>query len=271
MLLAGDAAHTHSSAFAQGMNTGVHDATNLIWKLSGAVKGWYCPEVLESYAVERHAAAEKVVAVDRMAAAAVSGDTPPGLQQYGMNNEDALRTVMETNMSITTGLGVSYAPSQIVSARITATTLDPGTRLPDCRLSSVGMLASVRVYDVVNRQRSAGQWSILIFAGDHQCTKSRFMVLRERVDAKTASTCKIRNCAGVHTICLSLTYHPWSLFDGPPLGRLYYDGEGVAHSKFGVYSQAGAIVVVRPDGIFAHAAALDEWDHIESFFGNILG
>jgi phenol 2-monooxygenase len=43
ILLAGDAAHTHSSAFAQGMNTGVHDATNPIWKLAGTLKGWYKP------------------------------------------------------------------------------------------------------------------------------------------------------------------------------------------------------------------------------------
>ena len=39
ILLAGDAAHTHSSGFAQGMNTGIHDALNLIWKLSGTLKG----------------------------------------------------------------------------------------------------------------------------------------------------------------------------------------------------------------------------------------
>ncbi|KKY22222.1 putative pentachlorophenol 4 [Diplodia seriata] len=38
VLLAGDAGHTHSSGFAQGMNTGVHDAINLSWKLAGTIK-----------------------------------------------------------------------------------------------------------------------------------------------------------------------------------------------------------------------------------------
>ena len=33
ILLAGDAAHTHSPAGAQGMNTGLQDAVNLGWKL----------------------------------------------------------------------------------------------------------------------------------------------------------------------------------------------------------------------------------------------
>ena len=39
IILAGDAAHVHSSALAQGMNTGVHDAFNLCWKLEGVVNG----------------------------------------------------------------------------------------------------------------------------------------------------------------------------------------------------------------------------------------
>ena len=41
VLIAGDAAHTHSSGSTQGMNTGVQDAANLSWKLSGALKGWW--------------------------------------------------------------------------------------------------------------------------------------------------------------------------------------------------------------------------------------
>lgn len=41
VLLAGDAGHTHSSGAGQGMNTGMHDAVNLGWKLAGVLKGWY--------------------------------------------------------------------------------------------------------------------------------------------------------------------------------------------------------------------------------------
>jgi 2-polyprenyl-6-methoxyphenol hydroxylase-like FAD-dependent oxidoreductase len=38
--LAGDAAHCHSPAGGQGMNTGLQDAANLGWKLAAAVQGW---------------------------------------------------------------------------------------------------------------------------------------------------------------------------------------------------------------------------------------
>ena len=40
VLLAGDAGHTHSSGAAQGMNTGMHDAVNPGWKITGVLKGW---------------------------------------------------------------------------------------------------------------------------------------------------------------------------------------------------------------------------------------
>src|SRR6266540_1514870 len=39
VFLAGDAAHVHSPAGAQGMNTGVQDAVNLAWKLALACSG----------------------------------------------------------------------------------------------------------------------------------------------------------------------------------------------------------------------------------------
>ncbi len=54
VLLAGDAAHTHSPAGAQGMNTGMQDAANLAWKLAAVVDGWAPAWLLDSYHAERH-------------------------------------------------------------------------------------------------------------------------------------------------------------------------------------------------------------------------
>ncbi|RBQ20095.1 oxygenase [Spongiactinospora rosea] len=51
--VAGDAAHVHSPASGQGMNTGVQDAYNLAWKLADVIKG-HCEEaLLDSYEAER--------------------------------------------------------------------------------------------------------------------------------------------------------------------------------------------------------------------------
>ena len=63
IFLAGDAAHTHSPAGAQGMNTGLQDALNLGWKLGAAVAGWAPDQLLDSYHAERHPVGAAVLAL----------------------------------------------------------------------------------------------------------------------------------------------------------------------------------------------------------------
>lgn len=59
VLLAGDAAHQVSPFGARGANSGVQDADNLGWKLARVVAGSSPPSLLESYHVERSAAADE--------------------------------------------------------------------------------------------------------------------------------------------------------------------------------------------------------------------
>jgi 2-polyprenyl-6-methoxyphenol hydroxylase-like FAD-dependent oxidoreductase len=61
--LAGDAAHIHSPAGGQGMNTGIQDAVNLGWKLASVLQGIGDAEILlGSYEPERRPIARGVVA-----------------------------------------------------------------------------------------------------------------------------------------------------------------------------------------------------------------
>lgn len=53
VFLAGDAAHVHSPAGGQGMNTGLQDAANLGWKLAAVLDGRAGPALLDSYGDER--------------------------------------------------------------------------------------------------------------------------------------------------------------------------------------------------------------------------
>jgi 2-polyprenyl-6-methoxyphenol hydroxylase-like FAD-dependent oxidoreductase len=60
-LLLGDAAHIHSPAGGQGMNTGIGDAINLAWKLAAVLQEAAPEELLDSYEAERMAFARKLV------------------------------------------------------------------------------------------------------------------------------------------------------------------------------------------------------------------
>ena len=65
--LAGDAAHIHSPAGAQGMNTGIQDAYNLAWKLAMVIKHNAPESLLETYNEERLANAQRLLeSTDRM-------------------------------------------------------------------------------------------------------------------------------------------------------------------------------------------------------------
>jgi 2-polyprenyl-6-methoxyphenol hydroxylase-like FAD-dependent oxidoreductase len=60
-LLLGDAAHVHSPAGGQGMNTGIGDAVNLAWKLAHVLRGRAPDTLIDSYETERKAFALKLV------------------------------------------------------------------------------------------------------------------------------------------------------------------------------------------------------------------
>jgi 2-polyprenyl-6-methoxyphenol hydroxylase-like FAD-dependent oxidoreductase len=60
--LVGDAAHIHSPAGGQGMNTGIGDAINLAWKLAAVVRGHAPDRLLDSYEAERIGFARRLVA-----------------------------------------------------------------------------------------------------------------------------------------------------------------------------------------------------------------
>jgi 2-polyprenyl-6-methoxyphenol hydroxylase-like FAD-dependent oxidoreductase len=61
VFLSGDAAHVHSPAGGQGMNTGMQDAFNLAWKLALVIRGTAREALLDSYSPERSAVGDEVL------------------------------------------------------------------------------------------------------------------------------------------------------------------------------------------------------------------
>lgn len=73
--VAGDAAHIHSPAGGQGMNTGLQDAANLAWKLAAVLRHGADPALLDSYDAERRPVGEQVVRSTGKLFAAAAGQS----------------------------------------------------------------------------------------------------------------------------------------------------------------------------------------------------
>lgn len=73
--LLGDAAHIHSPAGGQGMNTGLQDAYNLAWKLALVLAGRADGALLDTYEMERRPVAQRLLRTTDRAFMLVVSDT----------------------------------------------------------------------------------------------------------------------------------------------------------------------------------------------------
>ncbi len=138
-LLAGDAAHVHSPAGGQGMNTGIQDAFNLAWKLALVRRGLAQPDLLDSYGRERMIAARQVLRFsDAAFRRAIAGGRAAGWVRALL-----LRTLLP--LLARTGQGAATISQTRISYREAGTGLDarswprrgpgPGDRAPDSALT----------------------------------------------------------------------------------------------------------------------------------------
>jgi phenol 2-monooxygenase len=264
VLLAGDAAHTHSSGFAQGMNTGIHDSLNLIWKLSGVLKAWYKPDVLATYNSERHAAAKHLISIDMEAATLISGVIQGKYQPLGLDADTLLMKVQNDNMNFSCGLGVKYSKN-FLNKDLQATVLRSGSRAPDALIRSPGVNVLFRLQERILHAQPNG-WSLLVFAGDYRYSRDQVNATRKHFDGLQKRPGVLR----IATILSGPSVDSWTAFDGPPLGKLYFDADGSAHAKYGVSLSSGAVVVIRPDSIVAFATTLGQGEEIPAYFDRIF-
>ncbi|GAA2504366.1 FAD-dependent oxidoreductase [Streptomyces gobitricini] len=142
VFLAGDAAHVHSPAGGQGLNTGLQDAANLSWKLASVLRGEaHDPEaLLDSYHSERHPVGATVLrssgALIRLAMA--RGPLQRAARALGAGFLDTVRPAATKAMGQITGIGIAYGAGR-GAHRLT------GRRAPDLRL------AEGRLYELLRR------------------------------------------------------------------------------------------------------------------------
>jgi 2-polyprenyl-6-methoxyphenol hydroxylase-like FAD-dependent oxidoreductase len=116
VFLAGDAAHIHSPVGGQGMNTGLHDAHNLAWKLALVHRGDARDLLLDSYEHERHAIGAAILRDTDAATRAITLRHPVAQSVRNQvarfaSSFDAIRSRV---VAQTAELGVGYESSPIV-------------------------------------------------------------------------------------------------------------------------------------------------------------
>jgi phenol 2-monooxygenase len=123
--IAGDASHTHSPKASQGMNTSMHDAWNLGWKLNLAVRGLSKPVLLESYEVERKKIAHDLIGFDYEHANQIAG-----------GDVEALAENFRTNVRFISGVGVEYGENVVNQGHEYALgAARPGCNIPPAKVS----------------------------------------------------------------------------------------------------------------------------------------
>lgn len=118
VFLVGDAAHVHTPAGGQGLNTGVQDAYNLGWKLGQALAG-AGDAFLDTYEAERQPIADEMLARSTKRYRAI-----------GKPSADSIRRTADERQ-----LELSYRDGPLAPASSHRTaTLQVGDRAPDARL-----------------------------------------------------------------------------------------------------------------------------------------
>ncbi|ALV35644.1 FAD-dependent monooxygenase [Streptomyces sp. CdTB01] len=139
VFLAGDAAHVHTPAGGQGMNTGLQDAANLSWKLAQVVGGHADPALLDSYQAERHPVGKAVLrssgGIVRLAMA--KGPWELGLRGALTASLNVVAPARRRAARQITGIGYRY-PAPRGAHRLT------GARVPDVALEGGRLYEALR-------------------------------------------------------------------------------------------------------------------------------
>ena len=170
--LLGDAAHIHSPAGGQGMNTGIGDAINLAWKLAAAVTARADDNLLDSYEAERIGFARRLVATtDRVFSFATAEGriadilrtriAPlliPRVAAFGAVREYLFRTVSQVMLNYRGG----------PLSRGAAGHVQGGDRLPWVRIDGADNFASLASMDWQVHVYGAPSAELIAWCRDHR-------------------------------------------------------------------------------------------------------
>jgi 2-polyprenyl-6-methoxyphenol hydroxylase-like FAD-dependent oxidoreductase len=230
VFLAGDAAHIHSPAGGQGMNTGIQDAFNLAWKVALVVRERAPAQLLGSYNIEREPVARGVLNLtDRITRmATVRNPVAKTVRNFLLPIASGVDFIEEKIADRLAGLSVNYRHSPIVenhgNGRPRA-----GDRAPDGELRDENGKAR-RLFELF---RGPGH-ILLLFLGSSANERKRQETLGDELIDSLGDAIRLYRIVRGHNLAA-----PGDLLDI----------SGSVHSLYEM--MAGGMILVRPDNYIA--------------------
>ena len=233
IFLAGDAAHIHSPAGGQGMNTGIQDSVNLAWKLALVCNGHSDPSLLDSYESERYPVERAVLRQTDLIlrVASASGGLGAFVREHVAPLFGNLKFVQREVARVISEIEIEYEHSPIVEDHHVPHGPRAGDRAPDAiaRLAPDGR--DVRILDVCSRPQHT--LLLVVETADHV---ARAEELSRNVTARYPDV-----------IAPVIVSDSTSVPDGAPSARSLRDEYGPSRPT---------VYLVRPDGYIGFRAPL---------------
>jgi hypothetical protein len=248
VFLAGDAAHVHSPAGAQGMNTGIQDAWNLGWKLALAARGLADQALLDSYDAERRPVGRFVVRFTDRAFAVATSTNPVVRAARTRLVPRVLPPALRLDRALAYGfrtisqLGIRYRHSPAVQEGQPALRRGPraGDRLPDARVARDGQVGWL------GETLAAPRFHLLLCGSPGSWDTGQLSEVRERYHDTLLVQYLTRNA----------------------VPRALHDVDGQAFARLGVDDTAHYLI--RPDGHIGYRAAGTDLRGLQQYLAHLL-
>lgn len=255
--IAGDAAHIHSPAGGQGMNTGLQDVMNLSWKLGLVAAGNAPVGLLDSYEAERRPVVVGVLnRTDRITRLiTLRNPLVMAARDAMLGLVAGLGFVRRRAAAELSQLGVNYEGSPIVAedAHCHAPGPKPGDPAPDV---SLGQMVDGEGPSTLYQTFQGTGHAILLFSG----TPSDLPLL--------ARASEIAAAFGPGQVVARYVSRAKDATP-PPGSTLLHDPEGKIRAAFEV--SGASLYLIRPDTYVGYRALPPDPDGLEIYLTGLLG
>jgi len=237
--VSGDAAHVHSPASGQGLNTGIQDAVNLAWKLAMVVHGHADAALLETYDAERVPIGQALLASTSEVMATAMVDTTPDAADAdddadAPDTDDGFARQLIRNMS---GLAIAYPDSPLTVPDARSSDARGAGPRPGQRLAQVTAADAQSVgWTMLRAMLRGSAWHLLAFAGEDAGADGDG---RDRPAARTAPL-------PVWLDEVTIGRRRPDRNDPAATDRHVWDPDGRVHDALA--ASAGDWILLRPDG-----------------------